>query len=283
MANPVNHRKVRRFLRPAVIFLLWLVVMGVFFQKEILPSLAGPSSSIPLLRAGLPELVGDEWMGIFFQGEQVGYSHTVLYPHREEGFYGSALDSTIWLEFSFQGRMNQVTVHSFCLIAPGGEIAGLKISARSTTPPLSLKVRLNDGRLEVRIKTGETEKELSFPLPRPSLPVYALTPFFSLRPLKKGETFSLPALDLLASLKEQRPESGAIRFEVADVSEDGYHLLAFYGGITGDIYLDKAGNVLEITTPFGWALKKQGQEEVMAYLEESGNGGKGVPKVPKVR
>lgn len=269
MSNPINHRKVRRFFRPAVILLIWLAVMGVFFQKEILPSLSGPSSSIPLLRAGLPELVGDEWMGIFFQGKQVGYSHTVLYPHREEGFYGSALDSTLWLKISFQGRVNRITVHSFFLIAPGGEIMSLKISARSAVPAFTLKAQIEDKELKVRFRIGEVDKEISFPLPHPSLPIYALTPFLALRDLKQGESFSLPALDPLASLSAERPESGTIRFEVAGESGEGYHLLAFYGGMTGDIYLDKAGNVLEITTPFGWAVKKQNADMVVEFLENS--------------
>lgn len=272
MSNPSNHLKARRFIRPAVILLIWLVVMGVFFQKEILTSLAGPSTSIPLLRAGLPELVGDEWMGIFFQGEQVGYSHTVLSPFREEGFYGSALDSSVWLKISFQERMNRISIQSFCLIARGGEIMSLKISARSAVPHLTLKARTEDKQLKVRFRIGEVEKELSFPLPRPSLPIYALTPFLARRDLKKGESFSLPALDPWASLSAEQPAEGIVRFEVAGESGEGYHLLAFYGGMTGDIYMDAAGNVLEITTPFGWALKKQDADEVMAYLEESGTG-----------
>ena len=269
MSNQATHRKIRRFLRPSLIFLLWLGIMGPFFQKEILPSLSGASSSIPLLHAGLPKLVGDEWMGIFYQGKQVGYSHTVIYPHREEGFYGSALDSTIWLELSFQGRVNRIMVHSFCLIAPGGDIAELRISVRSAIPPFSLKAWIEDKELMVRFQIGEEEKELSFPLPRPSLPIYALTPFIALRNLKKGGSFSLPTLDPLASLSAEEPQSGTIRFEVAKESAEGYHLLAFYGVITGDIYLDAAGNVLEVITPFGWALKKQKQEEVMVYLEGS--------------
>jgi len=268
MSNPIKYLKVRRFIRPTMILLIWLGVMGIFFQKEILPSLAGASSSIPLLRAGLPELMGDEWMGIFFQGEQVGYSHTVLYPHREEGFYGSALDSTIWLELSFQSLLNRITVHSFCLIAPGGEITKLRISIRSSAPALTLKAQLEDKELKVRFQIVGEERELSFPLRRPSLPIYALTPFLALRDLKKGESFSLPTLDPLASLGAEKPQSGTIRFKVAGESAEGYHLLAFFGVMTGDIYLDKAGNVLEITTPFGWALKKQDVDIVMAYLEK---------------
>ncbi len=266
MPKSISYRKIRGFIRPGLVLILWLVVMGVFFRKEILPSFAG-SSSLPLLRAGLPELVGDEWLGIFFRDEQVGYSHTVLYPYREEGFYGSALDNTIWLKFPFQGIINQFNLHSFCLIAPGGDIFRLTISVGATAPPLNLKARLVNSNLEVRIKTGTTEKELSFPLPHPSLPIYALTPFLSLRNLKKGESFSLPALDPLASMNAERPEGGTVRFEVAGESADGYHLLAFYGGLTGDIYLDKAGDIVEVTTPFGWGLKKQNAEVVMAYLE----------------
>jgi len=261
-------RKPRVFIRPAVILILWLIVMGIFFHKEILPSLSGPDSSIPLLRAGLPELIGDEWMGIFFQGEQVGYSHTVLYPHREDGFYGSALDSTVWLKFSFLEKINQINIQSFCLIDPDGEIIKLRISARSASPPMTLKARLANSQLEIRINTGETERELTFPLPHPSLPLYALTPFLALRDLKQGESFSLPALDPLASLSAERPEAATIRFEVAKASAEGYQLLAFYNGLTADINLDAAGNVLAVTTPFGWALKKQDAEMVTSFLEK---------------
>ncbi len=257
-------------LRASLILLLWLGIMGIFFLKEILPSLAGTSSSISLLRAGLPELVGDEWMGIFYQGEQVGYSHTVLYPHREEGFYGSALDSTIWLGLSFQGRRNRIAVHSFCLIAPGGEITKLRISLRSAAPALTLKAWLEDKELKVRFQIGDEEKELSFPLPRPSLPIYALTPFIALRDLKKGESFSLPTLDPLASLGAEEPQSSIIRFEVAGASAEGYHLLAFYGVMTLDIYLDAAGNVIEVSTPFGLMVKRKKQKEVMASIEGGG-------------
>jgi hypothetical protein len=264
-------------VRILFIFLLWLGVMGLFFSKEIIPSLTGPASSIPLLPAGLPELVGDEWMGIFFQGEQVGYSHTVLYPHREDGFYGSALDSTIWLEFSFQNRVNRITVHSFFLITPEGDIARMNISARSAVPPFTLKAQIEDKELKVRFRIGGVDKELSFPLPHPSLPLYALTPFLAQRDLNQGESFSLPALDPLASLSAERPEAAVIRFEVAEASAEGYHLLAFYNGLTADIDLDASGNVLAVSTPFGWGMKKQDAEEVMAFLE-----GEKVEEVPKV-
>jgi len=176
-------------VRIIFIFLLWLGVMGLFFSKEIIPSLTGPASSIPLLRVGLTELAVDEWMGIFFQGKQLGYSHTVLYPHREEGFYGSALVSTIWLKLSFLEKINQINIQSFCLIDPDGEIIKLRISARSASPPLTLKARLANSQLEISINIGEEERELTFPLPHPSLPLYALTPFLALRELHKGKSF----------------------------------------------------------------------------------------------
>lgn len=267
MFNKGIYYKSKKYLRPTIILLAWLVVMTVFLRKEILPSFSNSSSSIPLLQAGLPELVGDEWMGIFFQGEQIGYSHTVLFPHREEGFYGSALDSTLQLDLSFQGRTGRITVHSFFLIAPGGELAKLQISARSDTPPFTLNASMKNKQLHVKFKISEVEKELSFPFYQPSLPIYALTPFLSLHDLNTGESFSIPALDPLASINAQVPEGEVIRFEVVRKSREGYYLLAFYEGITADLYLDSAGDILEITTPFGWSLKRQSADIVMKYLE----------------
>ena len=256
--------KIVRFL---IIALLWLGVMGVFWEKEIFPSRARPGSSFPGMEDGFPSLFRDDWLGIFFNGSQVGYGHTVLYPHREKGFYGSALDNTIWLEIPLWGKKNRVQGNTFCLFSSRGEIKRLNFHLEATRPAVKIYGRTEDTTLAVNIQIRGVEKELTLPLPRQALPLYSLTPLLALRPLKKGETFILPVIDLLESFTSRKLEPGRIRFEVADRTEEGYRLLAFYGGMTLDLWLDNAGRVLKISTPLGWDFVKQDHDEVIAFIK----------------
>ena len=76
----------------------WLLVMAVFYQREIRPSRIRGEAFLPRLEEGFFSLIREEWLGIYYHGRQLGFSHTSLYPHHGKGFYGSALENTVCLE-----------------------------------------------------------------------------------------------------------------------------------------------------------------------------------------
>ncbi len=253
-------------VRVTIIFALWLIVMSLFFQKEVSPLLRGRSDDRDHYRLASPTLFRDEWLAITFGGEEVGYSHTALYPYREEGFYGSALENTVWLEVPILQKKSRLQAHSLCLILPGGGSKSLTFEARSSRPNFSLRGEVAGDALEISIETGGETKELKLPFPQNPIPLYALTPFLTVRPLEEGDSFTLPALDPLRSIFSGVWEAGTIRFEVAEKTEDGYRLLAFYGGMTIDVLLDPSGNVLKALTSIGWGLEKRNHKEIIAFI-----------------
>ena len=108
--------------RILVVFLVWLGAMGLLFKREIYPSLVPGENRIGRLEELSPALVRDQWMGIYYRDRQVGYSHTALFPHKEDGFYGSALENTLWLDLPLPGRSSRVRLHSRVLIDTSGTI-----------------------------------------------------------------------------------------------------------------------------------------------------------------
>jgi len=254
-----------------IVFAAWLLVMAVFYQCEIRPSRIRGEVLLPRMGEGFFSLIREEWMGIYYQGRQMGFSHSLLAPHREEGFYGSALKNTLWLEIPVRGGRTRLSSHTSCLIETGGKIRSLNLDIHNSRPRLELKGRIERGILLISLQTDLGKHDFFLPLPRPSLPFYALAPFLPRQDLKQGQVFTLPALDPLKSLTGGEPEMGEIRFQVVDRDKNGYHLTASYLGMAIDIYLDKKGEIAKIDTPLGWKLERQSHNQVMDFLKGRGS------------
>lgn len=264
MSILASHRKaVIVFACSAV---LWLGTMGFLYRREIAPAGAAGTLSTPLVQISSELLFREEWMGIFYRGRQQGYLQTSLYPHQEKGFYGPALENTLWLDLPLPGLRNQIRSHALSLFSPGGEIHRIDLKLSSNNPAFTLEGRTENGRLEIAIRIGGQTRDFSLPLPRRALPIFSLTPLFALRPLREGDRFSLPVLDVAKSLSSRQPEFSDLRFSVDERTDAGWRLSSVYEGIDLDLALSPAGEVLRVSTPLGWELRKQNHDEVMRYL-----------------
>lgn len=264
----------RRGWRTALVLFLWLGVMGYYFHREILPALITSDVPVSLLDIGLPELAGEEWLGIYYAGSQVGYLHTSFYPGREAGLPVTNLENTIYLNLPLLDRVARVRVRTFGRIDVSGSLSRLTVSASLTSPPLAFEGELEGDEFRIRVRTGAREELFSIPLPSPALPAYLFVSFLAPRELRPGETFEVPAFDPLSVLGGGEPEMTTLRFRVLEKNRDGVRLRTDYRGITAELALDREGKVREITTPLGWSLKRQSLAEVTSFLEDAGQPGK---------
>jgi hypothetical protein len=250
---------------------LWLATMGFLYRREIAPAEAAGTLSAPLVQISSDLLFREEWMGVFYRGRQQGYLQTSLYPHQEKGFYGPALENTLWLDLPLPGFRSQIRSHSLCLFSTAGDIRRIDLKLSSAKPSFTMEGRTVGDRLRVAIAFAGRARDFDLPLPRRALPIFSLTPLFALRPLKEGDRFSLPVLDIAKSLSSQRPELSEIRFSVDERTEEGWRISSSYEGIGLDLSLSPSGEVTGVTTPLGWELRQQSHDEVMRYLREGIN------------
>jgi hypothetical protein len=269
-----SFRKDLSAIRILLIFFLWLAVMGRYFHREILPSLAAPEPHLPFSVDALAATGGEEWLGIFYGGEQVGYAHTSLYPGREAGLPVTNLENTIHLDLSLLDRVTRVRVRTFGRLDASGSLSRLTVSASLTSPPLAFEGELEGDIFRIKVKTGPGEEIFSIHLPSPALPAYLFVSLLPRRELRPGETFAVPSFDPLSVFGGENPEMTALSFRVLEKNRDGFLLRTDYRGITAELTLDREGKVRKITTPLGWSLEKQSLKEVTSFLEDAGQPGK---------
>lgn len=247
--------------------------MGWYLQREIIPSLASPEPPLPSLNIALAATSGEEWLGIFYGSQQVGYSHTFIYPVREEGLTGTKLENTIQLKLPFPGRSPKIRIRTVGLITPEGNISRLRVAGSSTSPPLEIEAEMVGDEIKFQITGGDGERIFSLPLPRPSLPAYLIATLLPRQIPPPGESFSTLVLDPLSGLTGGSPKTDVIRFRVIENNSSGSRLRADYRGIAGEFLLDPEGKIRKITTDLGWTLKRQSLSEVTDYLGRSGKPG----------
>ena len=246
---------------------LWIGAMGFLYRQEVAPAKAAGHLSPPLVQISSGLLFREEWMGIFYRGKQTGYLQNSLHPRKEEGFYGPALESTLLLDLPLPGVKNRIRSRALCLFSAGGEVHRLDFSLASARPEFALQGRTEGGRLQVSVAFDGRKRDFDLPLPRQALPPFSLTPLFALRPIEEGERFSLPVLDIPRTLPSFKAEFSELRFTVDEKTPGGSKLSSSYAGIGLDLWLGPDGDLLRVSTPLGWELRKQSHDEVMRYLQ----------------
>ena len=138
----------------AISAVLWLGTMALLYRREVAPAeTAGPLSA-PLIELNSSLLFREEWMGILYQGRQHGYLHTALYPHQEKGFYGPALENSLWLDLPLPGLRNQIRSYTLCLFSSAGEIHRLDLKISGSNPSFTMEGRTEGKTLKFAIRFG---------------------------------------------------------------------------------------------------------------------------------
>ena len=99
-----------------VIILSWTIMTGLLIRREIILPMAplGNAGYQALLKRGLP--LRQNWFGIYYQGEKVGFSTTSLGSYREKDFSGYVVQNRTFLTLTILGQQNLVNLRAFLIL-----------------------------------------------------------------------------------------------------------------------------------------------------------------------
>ena len=254
----------RRHLLGVVIVLVWLGMMGRLVQKHHV------GSAIASLVAGTPLAVNvyDEWMGIYYEGEKVGYAHRTFGPDGQDYRF----DEQSFLEVSAMGFPLTVAIKVRGITDADLGLKAFTFDLQSGLVETSIRGRVEGSVLKLDLVTAGMKSSQSIDLDTiPTLPM-SLSALLREKPLETGQTFSVPVLDpATLSLREMVVEVKGEEFltlqgEVFPV----YRLSTGYAGIDVDLWVDTAGRILKENTPLGWELVRERREDALTRGWKSG-------------
>jgi len=240
----------------------WMAMNAELVRRELwLPRL--PSGSTSIAASLTPDVsYKEQWMGIYYEGEKVGYSSTTvsrLTRRDEPGFI--VLNRTYMLvkvlempmKVRFEGLLRTDESFKMRNFSASLKSAGHRIQIDGELEGETLSLKVLSGNKVFR-KTAKVNKGLNVS--------NSLTPLLYLPDLEVGSTYVIDILDPLSldTNKAKITVIGMEPYEYEGALIDTYVVETEYQGISFTTWVTESGEVLKEATPLGWTLLREDRD-----------------------
>ncbi|HEX9445829.1 MAG TPA: transglutaminase-like domain-containing protein [Candidatus Binatia bacterium] len=235
---------------------LFFCVMNVLLLER---QLAAPPPPITLAAAGAITEPMDEWWGVYFHGEKIGYSSQKITP--EPGGYNVKSASVLRLNILETTQ----TVASRLEMSADGQWAMKRFDFELDSNNVRFGARgaFAAGKLSLVVDSGGHRTESEIAIRQPPYLLAALKPYIVTQDLEPGKEHIFPTFDP-ATLSQQLTSvtiEGRERIRIGGRMEPAIRLRQQFRGISVLSWVDGSGRTLKEESPTGLSLVRQTAEE----------------------
>ena len=251
----MNKSRLVRF----VILFCWLVMLVLLAQKNCLKPRV---DHLSFTKVGDTIDAHEEWLGIYFEGEKVGYSTTKT--KRVGDFYEISENSLMYLKTL--GSKQQIDTKIQSVVNKDYSLRSFKFSLYSGRVKFSLQGEVAGNNFNLIIMSGKNKSRSTFPVKQVPYLSNTLKPYIFNQGLKEGKKFNVPFFDP-ATLS-----SSEITIEVLGKEKilfSGKEIIVFklkesFEEIETLAFVSESGETLKEEGPLGLTLIKETQKEALS-------------------
>lgn len=179
-----------KFLAPLIVF-FWLVMTGLFIQREIIPSL--PQLTQPSYKTLLKShhyLEGSK-MGIYFGGKRIGSSTTTVATLQDKSF---RIDNKTIISMPIGGFNARLGITGYSIIKDYA-LDSFQLSLNSDILKYDISGTVRNEMLELAISDGRTVRQERIPMNKEATLSDGLAPFISMPNLSVGKEWSINVIN----------------------------------------------------------------------------------------
>lgn len=249
-----------KFLAPLIV-VFWLVMTGLFIQREIIPSL--PQLTQPSYKALLksPHYLEGSKMGIYFGGKKIGISTTSVTSLPDKSF---RIDNKTVVSMPIQGFNAKLGITGYSIIRDYA-LESFQLSLNADIMKYEISGVVRDGMLELAISDGKSVRQERIPMNKDATLSDGLAPFISMPNLSVGKEWSINVINplkLTVETAKARVENlTTMQWKGKDY--DVYEVVIDYPGqkmgIPPKAYITPEGRILkeEILFPGAYLLREE--------------------------
>jgi hypothetical protein len=242
----------------------WVVMLGFLVERTFwnVQTLRG---SPVLAKEGMK--TGEDWWGIYFQHEKIGYAVTIQQQQAEK----VSVKERVLLKLSVLGipqnivqileyQTNQnLTLDSFDFSLKSGFIQFRMAGSLEDRPAGTGK------RLKVKIYSGGKERQQEIPLPEAPYILGQTKLFFLAQGLEKGRKYRIATFDpsTLGKGEMIAEVEGTERLNIGGEERELYRVREEFRGIVARSWMDKKGEIWKEESPLGLVLKRESKNTAM--------------------
>ncbi|KAF0145508.1 MAG: transglutaminase domain-containing protein [Nitrospirae bacterium] len=242
----------------AGIFIFWFVTMAVLLfrhyglNQNIAP--AAYKSVIP------DELLGEQWLGVYYKGEKIGYAGRQI-EKKDEGYKVSEL---LKMRLKVMDTRKEIETITNAFLDHGLRLKSFDFELKSDAD-MTIRGRVKDNNLNVEIETQGAKSEKVVRLKdAPSLNL-SVVPDILKQGLKTGRKFTMAIIDPATLMQENMfiEVTGKEPITAMGIKQDAFKVRGVFKGTEFFMWLTEKGEVLREESPMGFTLIKESKENAM--------------------
>jgi len=207
----------------------------------------------------------EEWWGVFYRGEKIGYSAQTIAP--EPGGY--RVRSSSLLRLNLLGTVQTVRSRLMTVAAPDWTLREFDFELDSNNVRFKVRGKISAGRLELETDSGDNRAKSELPIRQPPYLAFAIRPYIVTQNLEPGREHLFPTFDP-STLSHQVTTvivEGREQIKIGGATEPAIRIRQGFKGISVVSWIDGRGRTLKEESSGGFALIRQPALEAKALAE----------------
>ncbi|HEY2988111.1 MAG TPA: transglutaminase-like domain-containing protein [Candidatus Binatia bacterium] len=241
------------------IVLFWCFMNVLLVKRQI----AAPPAPIALATVSAITEPLDEWWGVYFHGEKIGYSSQKITPRSSGGY---DVHSSSVLRLNLMETTQTVTTRLEMSADPEWALKQFAFQLDSNNVRFNARGSFAAGKLRLELNSGAEQSATELALRQPPYLLAALKPYVVTQNLEPGKEHIFPTFDP-ATLSQQLTAvtiEGRERIQIGGKMEPAIRLRQQFKGISVISWVDGAGRTLKEESPTGMSLVKENAEQAVS-------------------
>ncbi len=239
-----------------VIVLIWILMLGWLVQKHYFKS---PFAAV-LTGSSVSEF-SQEWMGIYFQDNKIGYSNLGYGPDGE----GYRYKEQSYIEVTLQGFHMEISTRTFAVTDKDFSLKRFDFEIKSGLVDTKIRGEVAGKVLKLEMETKGTTSTQNITLKEPPKLPNSISAILRGKTITTDMEFRMPVFDPgTMSSHEMFVEVEAEDFvEIHGEKYPSFRLGMEYAGIKMRIWIDADGRILKQSTPLGWTMLRETEKQAL--------------------
>ncbi len=247
----------------------WLVMVGLMIHRENFSSPFSPYIELGTalsLEPGETLEAEEAWMGIYFQGNKVGWLHHTCEP--ENGGYVVREETLTHLKM--MDTPQKIWVATTCRTDEAFALTSFSFQMRSDVVSMEVLGEVEGQSVHLEIDSAGKRQEKVLHLRRAPYLFLNLRPFLVSHGLEAGKSFRVPVVlpSTLSNADAVLTVEGEEEIRVNGGSQQAFRIRVSYAGMEATSWYDREGRVLKEVSPMGLTMVREEAAEARRGMKK---------------
>lgn len=253
----------------AFVLIFWVAMIGLLFQREVLPTLiiTNPAGYKIELTKDYP--VRESWMGIYFKDKKIGFSNTVISHDIDRGVAGYRINEIAVLRFNMLGEQQLVRIKGTSFFNEDYRLKNFSYKLVSGEHKLDVDGHAEKDNLNITVDLGTGKREKTFKIDPNTLVSNSINPVLLFKKLEKDRDITFEVFDPV-TFGTNRVNIRNVGSEDIGFDKKRYHAYIFetdIAGIKTKTWMTEDGDILKEESILGFTMHKESPEGAFNFSD----------------